>query len=104
MVYDVLDLGGAAQPGLFSLGEHFIEQMKILLLLGGGVDQARVRRGVTRFEFLDRLKVARVGDDNGKLFELFELADFSAGFCVFGSGGTHKMVCFGGKILRMLPS
>jgi hypothetical protein len=38
--------------------------MKILFLLRGGVDQARIRRRIARLEFLDALEIARIGYDD----------------------------------------
>ena len=48
--------------------------MEILLLLGGRINQARVRRRILGLEFVDRFEVTRVGHDNGKFLQLLELA------------------------------
>ena len=63
----------AAQSGVFPIGQHFIQQMTVLLLLRRGVNQARIRRRILRLEILDRLEVARVGDDFGEFLQLLEL-------------------------------
>ena len=68
---------GAAEPGLLSISQDLVEQMKILLLLGGRVNQARIRGRILRFEFPNRLEVAGIGHDLGKLLELLELSKAS---------------------------
>ena len=67
-------------PDFFRSVKNFFEQMRVLLLLRGGVNQARIRRRVLRFEILDRFEVARVGNDLGKFLELFR-----AGLALFSS-------------------
>ena len=86
MLDDVFDLRCAGEPGVFPIRDHFIEQMRIFFLLRRGVDQTRIGRGVLRLEFLDRLEIARVGDDFGKFLQLIELTQFCLGFFVFGDG------------------
>ena len=67
-------------PLIFSIGHHLLEQMTILLLLRRRIDQARIRRRILRLEFFDGLEVARVGDDDGELLQLLELAQFGFRF------------------------
>ncbi len=64
--------------------------MEILFLLRGRVDQAWIRGGIARFEFLDALEIARIGDHDGEFFQLLELAQLSSGFLGFGSRGGHE--------------
>ena len=67
VIADVFDLCLAAQARVLPILQNFVQQMSVLLLLSGGINQARVRRRVLRLEILDRLKVCGVGDDFGKL-------------------------------------
>src|SRR5256714_5121142 len=89
MIDDILDLRRAGQSGVLPVGQHFIEKMEILLLLRGRVDQARIRGRISRLEFLDRLEVARVRDDDRELLELLELAEFRSRFLLLCGGGCH---------------
>src|SRR6266568_6512354 len=62
--------------------------MPILLLLGGGINQARVRRRIFRLKILDRFKVGRVGHDFGELLQLFELVQLR--FFILGDSSAHN--------------
>src|SRR6266516_4332442 len=68
--------------------------MPVLLLVSGGINQARIRRGILWFEFLDRFEIGRVGNDFGKLLKLLELIQL----CLFllRDSSTHN------KILRLV--
>src|ERR1700737_3727712 len=47
--------------------------MRVLLLLGGGINQTRVCRRIFGLKILDRLKVGRVGHHFGEFLQLLEL-------------------------------
>src|SRR5450631_1141249 len=95
MIDDVLDLGRAREPRVLPVRQHFIEQMEVLLLLRGRVDQARIRRRVPGFEFLNALEVARIGHDYGEFPQLIELAQFRSCFLLFGGGSGHVIWLLG---------
>src|SRR5437588_1345426 len=67
--------------------------MPVLLLLGSGINQARIRRRIFRLKILDRFKVGRVGHDFGKLLQLLELIQL----CLFliRDSSAHKNPPFG---------
>ncbi len=90
VIHDVLDLRRAGEAGAFPIGQHLIEQMKILLFLRGGVNQARVGRGIARLEFANTLEVAGIGDHDGKFLQLLKLAGLRSGFFLSGDVGAHK--------------
>ena len=75
-------------PLFFRSAITFVEEMTVLLLLRRGKDQARIGRRILRFEILDRLEIAGVGDHFGEFLQLIELARFRFGFFVFGDGST----------------
>ena len=87
VIDDVFDLRRSAQSGFFSIGQHFVEQVKIFFFLGGGIDQTRVCRRITRLKLLDRFEIARVGNDNGELLQLLKLAQL--GFLFVGNSNAH---------------
>src|SRR5437588_540141 len=62
--------------------------MPVLLLLGGGINQARIRRRIFRLKILDRFKVGRVGHDFGELLQLLELIQLS--FLLVRDSSAHK--------------
>src|SRR5213080_4511866 len=61
--------------------------MRILLFLRSSIDQTWVCGCILRFEFLHRLKVGRVGDDFGELFNLLELIQLRLLF--FSNSSAH---------------
>src|SRR2546423_8305836 len=89
MIDDLLDLRRTGQAGIFPLRQHFIEQMKILLLLRRRVDQAWIRGRIARLKFLDALEVARVSNNDGELPKLIELAELRSRFFLLCGGGCH---------------
>src|ERR1700730_2421604 len=66
--------------------------MGVLLPLGRGIHQTRIRSCVFRFEFLDRFKISRIGNDFRKFLQLLELIQLR--FCFFGDCGAHKLSSF----------
>ena len=80
MIDDVLDLRRAAEPGILSLGQYFLEKMSVLGLLRRGENQARIGRRILRFEIANRLEVPGVGDHFGELLQLLELIQFRFAF------------------------
>ena len=77
VIDDVLDLGGAGEAGVFLILNDLVEDVAVLGLLGGGVDEAGIGGGVLGLEFADGLEVAGIGDDFCELLELIELAQFA---------------------------
>src|SRR5438309_3643456 len=67
--------------------------MPVLLLLGSGINQARIRRRIFRLKILDRFKVGRIGHDFGELLQLLELIQLCP-FLVRDSS-AHKNPPFG---------
>src|SRR6266568_7106568 len=65
--------------------------MPVLLLLRRGINQTWVRGRVLRFEFLDRFKIRRVGDDFCELLQLIELIQLRFTFFLFSSSGAHSL-------------
>src|SRR5437762_2552648 len=63
--------------------------MRVLLLLSGGINQARIRRRVLRFELLDRFEVSRVSHDFGKLLQLLQLAQLCFGLVLLNDSSAH---------------
>src|SRR5436190_6997243 len=64
--------------------------MRILLFLRSSINRTWVCSCILRFEFLHRLKVGRVGDDFGELFDLLELIQLRLLF--FGNSRAHNLV------------
>src|SRR3954453_8556954 len=89
MITDVFDLLVSAQTGFLSIGEHLLDQMRVLLLLSGGINQARIRRRVLWLELLDRFKIGLVGYDFRKLFQLLQLIQFCFGFLLLNNSSAH---------------
>src|SRR3954447_8083732 len=89
MITDVFDLLVSAQTGFLSIGEHLLDQMRVLLLLSGGINQAWIRRGILRLELLDRFKIGGVRDDFRKLLQLFQLVQFCSGFLFLNDSNAH---------------
>ena len=86
VVDDVFNLRGAAEPAAFAVRDHLREEVRVILFLRRGKDQTWIGRGVLRFEILDRLEIAGIGDHFRKFLQLIELAQFRFGFFVFGDG------------------
>ena len=63
--------------------------MRVLLLLSGGINQARIRRRVLRLEILDRFKVGRVGDDFGELLQLLQPGLIPFRFSFLNDSSAH---------------
>src|SRR5262245_41840564 len=63
--------------------------MPVLLLLSGGVNEARVRRRVLRLKLLDRFKIRGVGNDFRKLLHLVQLIQFYFGSLVLNDRIAH---------------
>ena len=63
--------------------------MPVLLLLRRGVNQTWIRRRVLRFEFLDRFKIRRIGNDFCKFFKLIELIQLRFVFLRFDNCSAH---------------
>ena len=80
----------ATQTRFLPIRQHFLEQMRVLLFLRGGINQARIRRRILRLEFLDRFKIGRVGDDFRKLLQLLQLIQFCFGFFFFSNSSAHN--------------
>ena len=93
IVDHVLDLRRAAKPAALAVGDHFLEQMTVLLLLRRGVNQARISRRILRLEILDRLEVAGIGDDLGEL-----VSAARAGLLVFGSERGNLCLLGNGRL------
>src|SRR5438552_17160915 len=88
MIADVFNLGVAAQAGFLAISQHFVEKTRVLLLLGGGVNQTWVCRRIFRLKILDRFKVGRIGHDFGELFQLLELIKLR--LFLFRDRSAHK--------------
>ena len=70
MIDRIFNLRRAGETGTLAIGHHFLEQMAILLFLTRGKNETRNRCCVLRFEFRNRLKVARIRDHLGELLQL----------------------------------
>src|SRR5947207_11019023 len=87
MIANVLDLRGATQTRLFPVGQNLFEKMRVLLLLGRGINQTWIGRCILWFEFLDRFKIGCVGDDLSKFLDLIELVQL--GLCFVSESCAH---------------
>ncbi len=92
MIADVLNLSLAAQSRFLPIGQNFVQQMSVLLLLGGRINQTRIRRCILRFKVLDRFKISRIGHDFGKLLQLLELIQLR--FLLFRDSSAHFLGSF----------
>src|SRR5947209_957289 len=78
----------SCSAGFLAISQHFVEKAPVLLLLGGGVNQAWVCRRIFRLKILDRFKVGGVGHDFGELFQLLELIKLR--LFLFCDSSAHK--------------
>src|SRR5205823_14348458 len=91
MIAVVFDLFRARQSRVLPVAQHLLEQVRIILFLYRGQDQAWVRRCVLRLERLHRLKIGRVSHDLGKFLQLLQLIQLRPGFLFrLFNCGAHK--------------
>lgn len=70
---NVVDLRRPTESRVLAVGQHFVEKVTVILLLRGGVDQARIGRRIRRRELPDRFEVPGIRNDGRELLELCEL-------------------------------
>src|SRR6476646_5298979 len=63
--------------------------MRVLLLLSGSINQARIRRRVLWLVLLDRFKISRVGHDFRKRLQLLQLIQFCFGLLLLNNSSAH---------------
>ena len=76
MINYVLDLCRASESRPAAVGQHFLEELTVIVLLRCRVHQAGVRGGVPRLELADAFEVSSVRDNRRELLDLCELVRF----------------------------
>ena len=88
-IEDIIDhLLVTAQGRFLPIGQHLVEETRVLFLLRCGINQTRIRRRVLRLKIFDRFKIGRVGDNLGELLQLIELVQLR--FLLFSDSSAHN--------------
>jgi hypothetical protein len=73
----------AAEARLPAVGQHFFEEMTVILFLRRCVNPARISRGILLRELADAFEVSRVCNDAREFLELIELIQLSPQFFLY---------------------